>query len=195
MTGDEKPKKWFRRGEPLSRHALQSLLAIIFVGLTLLFIHWLHGITEQIILVVSLGSSAFVVFAMPHQRTASPRNLVGGQLACFVIGKLFAYGNTAYWAQLLGLNPELHAALVTAATVGACDDRRRRTRACRGDCNGRRVASLAVGRRSHGSCRRGGSLGLSSPAAQQAQGFVLGDRSQTAENHESTVTPFLNPEP
>jgi len=36
--------------------------------------------------VAALGSSAFVVFAIPHSRTAQPRRLIGGHIVSMAIG-------------------------------------------------------------------------------------------------------------
>lgn len=43
---------------------------------------------ENLIIVASLGSTAFVVFAMPKTLTAQPRNVIGGQLIGLGCGAL-----------------------------------------------------------------------------------------------------------
>jgi CBS-domain-containing membrane protein len=39
-------------------------------------------------IVAALGASAFIVFAMPAHKTASPRCLIGGHMLCMGIGAL-----------------------------------------------------------------------------------------------------------
>ncbi len=70
----------FRR--KLGQYIVQCALAFVFIaGLVAFF----SAVAEAVI-VAALGSSAFIVFAMPHRVTALPRRLVGGHLLCLGIG-------------------------------------------------------------------------------------------------------------
>ena len=66
-------------------YILQSFLAAIslFIALNLPFV-------EAPILIAAIGSTSFIVFAMPYSRTAQPRNVFGGHLACGLLGLLFS---------------------------------------------------------------------------------------------------------
>ncbi|MFC1870209.1 HPP family protein [Chloroflexota bacterium] len=95
-------------------YIIQSLLATTTVAIILYFVKLLNH--EAI--VAALGSSAFVVFAMPNATTAQPRRLVGGH----VVGLLS--GSLCYYAFLTGPLGELIAVweftnlFVYALTVG-----------------------------------------------------------------------------
>jgi len=82
------------------QYVLQSLGAAVVVFLVLLLLD-----IEHVVVIASLGSSAFIVFAMPKAITARPRNLVGGQISGFLVGSLF------------GLAP--HSSLLSSALVYA----------------------------------------------------------------------------
>ena len=78
-------------------YVVQSLfatvvLAIVFVFLTL----------QHVIVVASLGSTAFVIFALPKSITAKPRNVIGGNLVGLISGSLCALiPQPNYWITLL----------------------------------------------------------------------------------------------
>jgi CBS-domain-containing membrane protein len=65
----------------------QSLLATVTVFLV---IHLLGNFTEDAVIVAVVGSTTFVVFAMPDHSTAYPRNVIGGHSVCVLVGILFA---------------------------------------------------------------------------------------------------------
>jgi CBS domain-containing membrane protein len=73
-------------------YVFQSLLATVSLFCVLIFLE--QG--EQVI-VASLGATAFVVFALPNNLTAQPRNVIGGH----IVG--LACGFVGYW--LLNLLP------------------------------------------------------------------------------------------
>jgi CBS-domain-containing membrane protein len=64
-------------------YVLQSALASVVVFVLL---WWLRA--ENLLIVASLGSTAFIVFAMPRSLTAQPRNVIGGQLSGLGCGAL-----------------------------------------------------------------------------------------------------------
>lgn len=73
-------------------YVLQSLLATVSVFCVLIFLE-----QGEKVIVASLGATAFVVFALPNNISAQPRNVIGGHIVGMVCG--FA----GYW--LLGHLP------------------------------------------------------------------------------------------
>ena len=65
-------------------YIIQSVLAIVAVAVILFFMETL----THAAIVAALGSSAFIVFAMPHSITAQPRRLIGGQIIGILCGTL-----------------------------------------------------------------------------------------------------------
>ncbi len=55
-------------------YIIQSLLALIAVGIILYFVE----ILTHAAIIAALGASTFIVFAMPNSVTAQPRRLIGG---------------------------------------------------------------------------------------------------------------------
>ncbi len=66
------------------RYALQSLYATAAVFIVVLVLQ-----VERLVIVASIGASAFIVFAMPRSITARTRNLVGGHIIGLSVGSLF----------------------------------------------------------------------------------------------------------
>ena len=62
-------------------YVFQSLLATMSLFCVLIFLE--QG--EQVI-VASLGATAFVVFALPNNLTAQPRNVIGGHIVGLICG-------------------------------------------------------------------------------------------------------------
>lgn len=75
---DEKLKNNIRR------YVFQCLLATVTILIILLFLN----IFTHTTIIASLGATTFIVFAMPNNPTAKPRNLIGGYLTGIVIGSL-----------------------------------------------------------------------------------------------------------
>jgi len=44
---------------------------------------------EQVVIIASIGASAFIEFAMPQSITAKERNLIGGHIIGLLVGSLF----------------------------------------------------------------------------------------------------------
>ena len=76
-------------------YVFQSLLATVSLFCVLIFLE--QG--EQVI-VASLGATAFVVFALPNNLTAQPRNVIGGH----IVG--LACGFVGYWLLNVLPNPD-----------------------------------------------------------------------------------------
>jgi len=70
-------KKWLN-------YILQSAMATVAVLITLVVLH------RQNLVVASLAATAFTIFIMPHNITASPRNGIGGHIIGIIFGSLFA---------------------------------------------------------------------------------------------------------
>ena len=71
--------------EHWKNYVLQSALGLVVVFILL---WWLRA--ENLLIVASLGSTAFIVFAMPKSLTAQPRNVIGGQISGLGCGALAA---------------------------------------------------------------------------------------------------------
>ncbi|MFO7791610.1 MAG: HPP family protein [Candidatus Saliniplasma sp.] len=65
-------------------YLLQSSLAAV-----VLYAAFLIPMVDEPILIAAIGSTSFIVFAMPESRTANPKNVLGGHLACGILGLLF----------------------------------------------------------------------------------------------------------
>jgi CBS-domain-containing membrane protein len=65
-------------------YVLQSLLATFILFLVLLVF------ISSPVIVAALGSSAFIVFAMPKNVTAQPRNVIGGHMVGVISGSICA---------------------------------------------------------------------------------------------------------
>lgn len=66
-------------------YVFQSFLATVVI-----FILFILLSLKQAVIIASIGASAFIVFAMPQDFTAKPRNLIGGHLVGVLSGSLFA---------------------------------------------------------------------------------------------------------
>jgi len=66
-------------------YVLQSLLATFVMVIVLMFLS-----LENVVVVASIGSTAFVIFALPKSITAKPRNVIGGNLVGLVSGSVCA---------------------------------------------------------------------------------------------------------
>ena len=90
-------------------YVFQSLLATMSLFCVLIFLE-----QGEKVIVASLGATAFVVFALPNNLTAQPRNVIGGHIVGLVCG--FA----GYWLLNRLPNPDyfIAEAGVHAITVG-----------------------------------------------------------------------------
>jgi CBS-domain-containing membrane protein len=68
-------------------YVIQSLLAVLAVAVILYFV---ESLTHAAI-VAALGSSVFIIFAMPRTIAAEPRRLVGGHITGLVCGIICYY--------------------------------------------------------------------------------------------------------
>jgi len=66
-------------------YVLQSLLATFVMVIVLMFLS-----LENVVVVASIGSTAFVIFALPKSITAKPRNVIGGNLVGLLSGSVCA---------------------------------------------------------------------------------------------------------
>jgi len=66
-------------------YVLQSILATIAVLIVLYFLSLQHAV-----IIASIGATAFIIFAMPDNVTAQPRNVIGGHLVGLFFGFLFS---------------------------------------------------------------------------------------------------------
>ncbi len=85
-------------------YVMQSLLATLSVFIVLYFLSIQHAV-----IIASIGSTAFIIFAMPDSITAQPRNVIGGQLVGLFFGFLFS---------LLPQSALVYSILVNSLAVG-----------------------------------------------------------------------------
>jgi CBS-domain-containing membrane protein len=85
-------------------YLFQSLFAGISFFMLLVFLQ-----VPNIVVVASIGSTAFIIFSMPREITASARNVIGGQLVGFACGALCALIPATY---------HFPSALIYASAVG-----------------------------------------------------------------------------
>jgi len=71
---------------PWINYFLQSFLAMVAIFIVLVTLSLQH-----IVIVASIGASAFIVFTMPGSVTARSRNVIGGHMIGFMCGSLCWY--------------------------------------------------------------------------------------------------------
>jgi len=71
---------------PWINYFLQSFLAMVAIFIVLVTLSLQH-----IVIVASIGASAFIVFTMPGSVTARPRHVIGGHMIGFMSGSLCWY--------------------------------------------------------------------------------------------------------
>ena len=100
----------------------QSLLATFILFAVLL----MKDALAQGAIIAAIGSSAFVLFIMPHSRTASPRHVLGGHLIGMVLGgAVSVLDNTAVGQDVLANVPMAFEIFAAAAVgLGCTGDRR-----------------------------------------------------------------------
>jgi CBS-domain-containing membrane protein len=89
-------------------YVLQSLLATFTLFVVLLVLRF-----NTPLIIAALGSSAFIVFAMPKNITAQPRNVIGGHFVGIISGSI-----CASLLLVFGSDPELILILAAASSVG-----------------------------------------------------------------------------
>lgn len=77
------PEAWREVSSYWRNYVVQSSIAAITVTLTFLL---LDQVQSHLLIVASLGSSAFIIFTMPDNFTANPRNIIGGHIVGLVCG-------------------------------------------------------------------------------------------------------------
>jgi len=80
---DQKAKEYFLN------YVLQCALAWVAIAVVLLFFDYTSAIGQNITIIASLGSSAFVLFALPKISSAMPRRFIGGYIVALGLGVLF----------------------------------------------------------------------------------------------------------
>ncbi len=74
-------------GEKWKNYLWQGALA----GVSIVMISILLNDVLNLIVIAAVGSTAFVVFAIPHSRTANLRSVIGGHFLCVVAGGLCSF--------------------------------------------------------------------------------------------------------
>ncbi|MFC1952419.1 HPP family protein [Chloroflexota bacterium] len=94
-------------------YLLQSLLAVVVIVVIFYF-----EVLPHIIIAISLGGSAFVVFTMPARATT--RKLVGGHIIGLICGSIFYFLFFTGPLAELAANERLITILAYALAVGLC---------------------------------------------------------------------------
>ena len=68
------------------KHWKNYVFQSLFATLVIFFILLSLSLQENAVIIASLGASTFIVFAMPEQITAKPRNIIGGYIVGFLCG-------------------------------------------------------------------------------------------------------------
>ncbi|MBI2847674.1 MAG: HPP family protein [Chloroflexi bacterium] len=95
-------------------YIVQSLLAVAAAAVILTF---LRVITHTAI-IAALGSSTFIVFALPNTHNAQPRCLIGGHIIGLVSGLIAYLAFSAGLSRLLPNHTELILAIGAAFSIG-----------------------------------------------------------------------------
>jgi len=66
-------------------YVFQSFFATLAMFIVLLFLN-----SQHVVIIASIGATAFIIFAMPNYITAKPRNVIGGHLVGLLSGSLCA---------------------------------------------------------------------------------------------------------
>ncbi len=95
-------------------YIFQSLLAVVVLAIILYFVE----VLTHAAIVAALGSSTFIVFAMPRSITAQPRRLIGGHVVGLVSGTFCYYAFLAGPLKGVMAGQEFLTLLVYALSVG-----------------------------------------------------------------------------
>ncbi len=95
-------------------YIIQSLLATVTLVIILTFVE----VLTHAAIIAALGSSVFIVFAMPHSVTAQPRRLIGGHVVGLLSGSLCYYVFLTGPLGQLAANWEFMLWFVSALSVG-----------------------------------------------------------------------------
>ena len=75
-------------------YIIQSILAVVAVAVILYFVE----VLTHAAIVAALGSSTFIVFAMPHSTPAQARKLIGGHIIGLICGTFCYLLYLPYWS-------------------------------------------------------------------------------------------------
>lgn len=81
----------FRIFDPRVKRSPGSyLLQTMLATLALLAVLSVKDALSRTVVIAALGSTAFVLFVMPHSATASPRHVIGGHAIAVIVGSVAA---------------------------------------------------------------------------------------------------------
>ena len=75
--------RWIEFRTFWKQYILQSLLAGLSLSIILISLSF-----QNLVIVASMASSIFIIFAMPNSVTAKARSIIGGHLICLIVGSL-----------------------------------------------------------------------------------------------------------
>ena len=70
----------------------QSFLAALALFIIVLVLN-----EDKMVVISSMGATAFIVFAMPNAVSAHSRNVIGGHLVCLILGMIFFFVEIPYF--------------------------------------------------------------------------------------------------
>ncbi|MBN1593842.1 MAG: HPP family protein [Candidatus Coatesbacteria bacterium] len=116
----QKPHNWHAFDPKLKKgmwghYIAQTAIATACVAVLLLLLLKLG----HLVIVAALGSSAFVVFAMPHKIRSNPRYIVGGHVLCLLTGSLIRLIMHGWVFQAIKIDPDIESILACSLAVGA----------------------------------------------------------------------------
>lgn len=79
-------------------YLFQTLLAILTIFIVILILS-----IEEAVIISSLGSTIFIIFAMPRGVTAEPRNIIGGYLAALLSGSICSLIHPSFLLHSIGV--------------------------------------------------------------------------------------------
>jgi CBS-domain-containing membrane protein len=75
--------KFYKNPKP---YIIQSTLAALFLAITFYLIWSINHVV-----VAGIGSTTFILFALPENRANTPRNIIGGHTVAMLIGVAFSF--------------------------------------------------------------------------------------------------------
>lgn len=81
-----RPKRIYLLSRRFKENWVNYVWQSLAAGLVSFVVIWVFSELIGLIILASIGSTFFTVFALPNNRTAQPRNVIGSYLICVLIG-------------------------------------------------------------------------------------------------------------
>ena len=86
MSHSEKKASFYIISKNLRRNWVNYVWQSSVAGLFIFLIFFVFSELIGVVVLASIGSTFFTVFALPNNRTAQPRNVIGSHVVCILIG-------------------------------------------------------------------------------------------------------------